>query len=97
MQPENQKVLYTEAGMLPCRASVLTSMAKSGEIEGGTVLSEELQHLVPLFPQGAPKWYSQFSSAAQGLLNAAAKGNISVDSALKQLASKATELAKSGS
>jgi multiple sugar transport system substrate-binding protein len=97
MEPANLRVLYKEAGMLPCRSSVVTAMAKSGELDGGTVLSEELAHLVPLFPQGAPKWYSQFSSSAQGLLNAAVKGNTSVDSALKQLAAKATELAGSGS
>jgi multiple sugar transport system substrate-binding protein len=97
MQPANLRVLYKEAGMLPCRSSVVAAMAKSGELDGGTVLSEELSHLVPLFPQGAPKWYSQFSSSAQGLLNAAVKGDTSVDSALKQLAAKATELASGGS
>ena len=97
MEPANQRVLYNEAGMLPCRSSVIAAMAKSGELGGGTVLSDELAHLVPLFPQGAPKWYSQFSSSAQGLLNAAVKGNMSVDSALKQLAAKATELASAGS
>jgi multiple sugar transport system substrate-binding protein len=96
MEPANLKVLYKEAGMLPCRSSVVDDMAKSGELGGGKVLSEELQHLVPLFPQGAPTWYSQFSSAAQGLLNAAVKGSTSVESALQQLAAKATQLAAGG-
>ena len=41
--------------------------------------SDELTHVVPLFPQGAPKWYSKFSSTAQGLLNAAVKGDMSVE------------------
>jgi multiple sugar transport system substrate-binding protein len=95
MQPANLRVLYKEAGMLPCRSSVVTSMAHSGELEGGTVLSDELAQVVPLFPQGAPKWYGQFSSAAQGLLNAAVKGDMSVEAALTQLAAKATELARS--
>jgi multiple sugar transport system substrate-binding protein len=97
MQPANLRVLYQEAGMLPCRSSVITSMANSGELDGGTVLSEELAHVVPLFGQGAPKWYGQFSSTAQGLLNAAVKGDMSAEAALKQLAAKATELAASGS
>ena len=39
--------------------------------------------------QGAPIWYSQFSSDAQGLLNAAVKGDISVADALNQLREKA--------
>lgn len=93
MQPANLRVLYKEAGMLPCRSSVVTSMVASGELDGGPVLSEELNHVVPLFPQGAPKWYGAFSSTAQGLLNAAVKGDLSVDAALQQLAAKATELA----
>jgi multiple sugar transport system substrate-binding protein len=96
MEPANLKVLYKDAGMLPCRSSVVDEMAKSGELGGGSVLSDQLQHLVPLFPQGAPKWYSNFSSEAQGLLNAAVKGSMSVDSALEQLAAKATELAAAG-
>src|SRR5262249_51330842 len=86
MERTNLRVLYQEAGMLPCRSSLVTSMAGSGELDGGGVLSDELAHVVPLFPQGAPKWYGQFSSTAQGLLNAAVKGELSVDAALKQLA-----------
>jgi len=97
MQPATLRVLYKDAGMVPCRGSVVTSMATSGELDGGAVLSDELTHVVPLFPQGAPKWYGQFSSTAQGLLNAAVKGDMSVEAALKQLAAKATELATSGS
>ena len=97
MRPATLRVLYQEAGLLPCRSSVVTSMANSGELDGGTVLSDELAHVVPLFPQGAPAWYGQFSSTAQGLLNAAVKGDMSVEAALTQLAGKATELAASGS
>lgn len=95
MQPANLRVLHKEAGMLPCRSSLVTAMATSGELDGGTVLTDELAHVVPLFGQGAPKWYGQFSSAAQGLLNAAVKGDLSVEAALTQLAAKATELAGS--
>jgi multiple sugar transport system substrate-binding protein len=95
MQPANLRVLYKEAGMLPCRGSLVTAMATSGELDGGTVLTDELAHVVPLFGQGAPKWYGQFSSAAQGLLNAAVKGDLSVEAALTQLAARATELAGS--
>src|SRR6478735_6311198 len=77
MEPQNQKLLYKQAGMLPCRSSVVSDMAAKGEIEGGNVVSEQFKHVQPLFPQGAPKWYSKFSSEAQGLLNSAVKGNTS--------------------
>jgi multiple sugar transport system substrate-binding protein len=95
MQPTTLHLLYQQAGMLPCRSSVVTAMAGSGELDGGPVLSDELAHVVPLFPQGAPKWYGQFRSTAQGLLNAAVKGDMSIETALQQLAAKATELAGS--
>ena len=59
------------------------------------MITQEFDQLQPLFPNGAPKWYSQFSSEAQGLLNAAFKGDMSVGDALNQLADRATELAQS--
>jgi multiple sugar transport system substrate-binding protein len=95
MQPTTLRLVYQQAGMLPCRSSVVTALADSGELDGGTVLSDELAHVVPLFPQGTPKWYGQFSSTAQGLLNAVVKGDMSIKTALDQLAAKATELAGS--
>jgi multiple sugar transport system substrate-binding protein len=55
------------------------------------VLAQELKLVKPLFPQGAPVWYSQFSSDAQGLINAAVKGQKSVGDALSELATKATQ------
>ena len=53
------------------------------------LLKAELPHVSPLFSAGAPIWYSQFSSDAQGLLNAAVKGQMSVADALNELSSKA--------
>jgi multiple sugar transport system substrate-binding protein len=70
-------------------AAAAKQLADSGELQGGDVLNAELPHVSPLFSAGAPIWYSQFSSDAQGLLNAAVKGQMSVSDALDQLASKA--------
>jgi multiple sugar transport system substrate-binding protein len=95
MQPEVQTALYTGAGFLPCGKTALDQLADDGELEGGDVIAEEFNHVKPLFPGGAPTWYSQFSSEAQGLLNAAWKGDMSAQDALDQLADKATELAQS--
>jgi multiple sugar transport system substrate-binding protein len=89
-RPENAIEIYKAQGSLPCGASVIKQLADSGQLLGGNVLSEELSHVGPLFPQGAPIWYSNFSSDAQGLLNAAYKGDMSVTDAMNQLAEKAT-------
>lgn len=93
LEPEHQVELYKGAGFLPCGKTALDQLAKSGDLEGGDVITQEFDQLQPLFPGGAPKWYSQFSSEAQGLLNAAFKGDMSVEDALNQLSDKATELA----
>jgi multiple sugar transport system substrate-binding protein len=93
-QPATAAALYKQASFLPCSSAVLNKLAASGKLVGGKVLAEELQHLVPLFPGGAPLWYSQFSSDAQGLLNAAVKGQTSVGAALSQLAAEARKLVK---
>src|SRR4249919_2650508 len=88
-RPENAIAIYKTQGSLPCGASTIKQLADSGELQGGDVLNAELPHVSPLFAAGAPIWYSQFSSDAQGLLNAAVKGDMSVSDALDQLASKA--------
>jgi multiple sugar transport system substrate-binding protein len=89
-KPANAISIYKKEGNLPCGSSVIKQLAASGQLAGGKLLAQELKLVKPLFPQGAPVWYSQFSSDAQGLINAAVKGQMSVADALSQLASKAT-------
>ena len=86
----NAIAIYKKEGNLPCGSSVIKKLAATGQLAGGAVLAKELKLVKPLFPQGAPVWYSQFSSDAQGLINAAVKGQMSVKDALSQLAQKAT-------
>jgi len=95
-EPATSMALYKTAGMLPCRASVLNSLNQQKKLFDGTTVTEQFKQVVPLFPQGAPIWYSKFSSEAQGLINAAVKGNMSVGDALNQLASKSKTLASQG-
>ncbi|HET6172743.1 MAG TPA: extracellular solute-binding protein [Gaiellales bacterium] len=87
---QNAIEIYKKEGNLPCGSSVIKKLAADGQLAGGTVLATELNLVKPLFPQGAPVWYSQFSADAQGLLNSAVKGQTSISDALSQLASKAT-------
>jgi multiple sugar transport system substrate-binding protein len=88
-QPKNAIAIYHTQGSLPCGSDALKQLAASGQLQGGDVVNAELPHVAPLFPAGAPIWYEQFSSDAQGLLNAAVKGQMSVGDALNQLAAKA--------
>jgi multiple sugar transport system substrate-binding protein len=88
-QPKNAIAIYHTQGSLPCGASAVKQLADSGQLQGGDVVNAELPHVSPLFSAGAPIWYSQFSSDAQGLLNAAVKGQMSIADALNQLSAKA--------
>ena len=94
-RPENAIAIYKTQGSLPCGATALKQLADSGQLQGGDVVSAELPHVGPLFPAGAPIWYSQFSSDAQGLLNSAVKGDTSVADALNQLARRPPPAASS--
>ncbi len=95
MEPKTQIELYTNKsiGFLPCRVSVIKTLSKEGKLEGGPAIEQELDHIVPLFPQGAPEWYSKFDTKAQQLINAAVKGEMTPSSALQQLTSYTNSVA----
>ncbi len=94
LQPENQVESYTALGNLPTRTTVLQSLDKDGKLASGTVLLQEAAVVEPLFKQGTPGWYPQFSSVAATALNQAAKGQITVADAVKQIADGAAEAMK---
>ena len=85
MQPETLKKVQASLGLLPCRASVVAELISSKTLVGGDILSTQLKALKPLFPNGAPTWYNEFSTDASSQLNAAARGDVSVADAVKTL------------
>jgi multiple sugar transport system substrate-binding protein len=85
-KPETLLKIYDALGLLPCRQAVLSTLQEEGKLAGGDVLVDELNYVSPLFPGGAPTWYSQFSTEASSLINSAAKGDITVDQAIKEMA-----------
>ena len=68
----------------------------AGKLAGGDVLLQELNYVSPLFPYGAPDWYSAFSTEVSSDINAAAKGNLTVDQAIKKMADKMRSLSGAG-
>ena len=79
---------------LPSRLSGLSKLTASGDLVGGTELATLLKTSKPVFPDGAPVWYPQFSNAVYTNLHAAATGSMTVDAAIKAIAQEATTLAK---
>lgn len=94
VDPENQIESYGALGNLPTRTSVLQTLNQDGKLASGKVLLEEAAVVEPLFKQGTPGWYPQFSSAVATALNQAAKGQLTVDAAVKQIADQAAEAMK---
>lgn len=78
---------------MPSHLSVVDKMAEEGSLPGGEVLAEVLEGAVPVFPEGAPTWYPEFSEAVYTNLNSAAKGDITVDEAIATMAETAENLA----
>ena len=82
---------YEKLGNLPTRISVLELLNNEGKLKQGDVLIEQAGLVEPLFVQGTPGWYPEFSGAVATALNAAAKGQISVADAVAQIAQVAAE------
>jgi multiple sugar transport system substrate-binding protein len=78
---------------LPSRLSAVDVLNKKGSLDGGDVLATLLKGSKPVFPDGAPSWYPEFSRAVYTNLHAAAAGTMSVDQAIKKIADTANQLA----
>ncbi|GAA2072853.1 sugar ABC transporter substrate-binding protein [Pseudolysinimonas kribbensis] len=85
------KVLPSYA--LPSRLSAVDVLNKKGSLDGGDVLATLLKDSKPVFPDGAPSWYPEFSRAVYTNLHAAAAGTMTVDQAIKKIADTANQLA----
>lgn len=88
-KPENEIEIYSSLGDLPPRLSVLEQLNSEGKLFAGDVLIEQSKTTEPLFKQGTPGWYPQFSSAVCSTINAAAKGQYGVEEAIAEIASQA--------
>jgi ABC-type glycerol-3-phosphate transport system substrate-binding protein len=81
----------------PSRLAVVDQLAAKGKLIDGEALGKMLKSSSrPVFPQGAPSWYPQFSNAVYTNLHSAASGATSVDAAIKAIADAANRLASGG-
>ena len=89
LKPEVMAANYKALGTLPTRLTVLAALGADGSLKEGDVLAAQAAVAEPLFAQGTPAWYTEFSGAVQSALNEAAKGNIDVATAMTQIADAA--------
>jgi len=81
-----QANILTNMFMGAISGSALADLAASGKLLSGDALVAQAKTVEPLFAQGTPTWYPQFSSAVNTAINAVAKGQITVDVAMKNIA-----------
>lgn len=78
---------------LPSNDGGLADLTKSGKVPGAGALQALLEHHAkPIFPAGAPPWYSQFSNAVYTNLHQAAAGSETVAAAIKAIVSEVKSL-----
>jgi len=77
---------------IPSRLTGLSLLTSKGKLIEGAQLSDLLKTSKPVFPEGAPAWYPQFSHAVYTNLHAAATGSMSVADAVKAIADTANTL-----
>ena len=73
-------------GVLPTRTSALADLNTAGKLQSGDALVAQSKVIDPLFAQGTPTWYPQFSSAVNTAINGVAKGQVTVDQAMQNIA-----------
>lgn len=78
-------------GFLPTRTSALAELNTEGKLTSGDALVEQSKTVEPLFQQGTPPWYPQFSSAVNTAINSAAKDQVTVDQAMQSIADAAKQ------
>jgi multiple sugar transport system substrate-binding protein len=66
----------------------MDTLISENKVMGGQVLLDEAKLLAPLFPGGAPPWYSQFGIEAANIINAVAQGDMTVEQGVNDLAAK---------
>ena len=83
---------------MPSHVSAVVQLATKGQLIGGQQLSDMLKTTSrPIFPNGAPSWYPEFSRDVYTHLHAAAAGSETVDAAIKAMAATADRLSSAGS
>ena len=78
-------------GVLPTRTSALSALNDAGTLNSGAALIAEAKVVEPLFAQGTPTWYPQFSSAVNTAINSVAKGQETVDQAMQSIADQSAK------
>ena len=91
-RPENAKELFEELGLFPNSKTVINELNQEGNLPGGETILEVMQTIEPLFPQGTPPWYPEFSTIVATTINQIAKGSLTIDEGMDKLVEESENL-----
>ncbi len=91
-RPDVLEKLFYEMGIFPNHQTTIDKAIADEKLPA--VFGEVMPTIEPLFTQGAPEWYVQFEGEAASTINQIAKGSVTVDQGLQNLAEFCTELQK---
>lgn len=96
MQKPQLLVSYNDPNMgnPPPQTNVLHQLIAQHKLIEGNKVEAILPTVSPLFAQGTPVWYPQFSSDAASMLQSVVQGQTSVANGVKQLAAQAKKMAQ---
>lgn len=94
MQTPQQLVAYENPNMgdIPAERYALNTLIQKGQLVDGKELMAILPTVKPLFPQGTPPWYPQFSTDVATMIQSVAEGKSTVAAGLSTLASQVVNM-----
>ncbi|MDA8302368.1 MAG: sugar ABC transporter substrate-binding protein [Actinomycetota bacterium] len=81
-------------GDLPSQTAAIKTLVAQGKLYDGKTVLNILPSVRPLFPEGAPVWYPQFSTDVATMIQNVVEGKSKPEAALSQLASQVESLEK---
>lgn len=92
MSEEASDAAFEDLGVTPTRKSLLEEYLNEGQIPGGNHLFEQAEYAMSIFPSGIPVWFEEWANECAAFLNQAARGSITVEEALNNMANLAIEI-----
>ncbi|MEI6100555.1 MAG: extracellular solute-binding protein [Eubacteriales bacterium] len=83
---------FTDYGIFPNHASTIKALTEANKMPQGETVSKAMETIEPLFPQGAPSWYSSWETDVSTYMNQIAKGEMTMDKGLQAIADSAAKL-----
>jgi multiple sugar transport system substrate-binding protein len=85
---------YTAMGDTPPQRAALSVLSRQHKLQAGDAILKILPSVKPLFPNGAPPWYPQFSASVATMLQSVVTGKADPGKALAGLAKQTATLSR---